>query len=367
MEKYIGIMSGTSLDGVDTALVETDGKAIRLLEHDFFAMPDDLKKSVLDVCIGQQTNLVNIGEIDHRLGQVFANAVSQLLTKTKTPPSDIKAIGSHGQTVFHAPDGPYPFTMQLGDANIIAAQTGITTVADFRRKDIALGGQGAPLVPAFHQALFDHLDNHIIILNIGGIANISIIDGDKTSGYDTGPGNMLMDAWMQKHFNQPYDKDAKIASSGEINLNLLSELLNEDYLHQPAPKSTGRELFNLPWLEKKLHGTNLSSIDVLTTLTEFTAVAIANDIRKLTRINTINELLACGGGASNPLLMERLQHHLHDWQIGNTMKYGINADFMEAMAFAWLAHQTINHLPGNLPAATGASRLAVLGAIYLAN
>ena len=172
---------------------------------------------------------------------------------------------------------------------------------------------------------------------------------------------------MQKHFNQPYDKDAKIASSGEINLDLLSELLNEDYLHQPAPKSTGRELFNLPWLEKKLHGTNLSSIDVLTTLTEFTAVAIANDIRKLTRINTINELLACGGGANNPLLMERLQHHLHDWQIGNTMKYGINADFMEAMAFAWLAHQTINHLPGNLPAATGASRLAVLGAIYLAN
>lgn len=367
MEKYIGIMSGTSLDGVDTALVETDGKSIRLLEHDFFAMPSDLKQNVLDVCIGQQTNLVNIGEIDHRLGKVFADAVSQLLTKTNTDPASITAIGSHGQTVFHAPDSIYPFTMQLGDANLISAQTGITTVADFRRKDMALGGQGAPLVPAFHQALFDHLENNIVILNIGGIANISVINGDNTYGYDTGPGNMLMDAWVQKHFNQPYDKEAKIARSGQVNQALLNKFLEEDYLQQPAPKSTGRELFNLPWLEQKLTGFNLSEQDVLATLAEFTAVTIARDIKQLTQEDTVNELLACGGGASNPLLMERLQQILPDWKIGNTFKYGIDADYMEAMAFAWLAHQTMHNLPGNLPAATGASRLAVLGAIYLPN
>lgn len=365
MEKYIGIMSGTSLDGVDTALVETDGKSIRLLAQDFFTMPEDLKQDVLDVCIGQQTTLLKIGEIDHRLGKVFADAVDQLIDKNSLNRSDIKAIGSHGQTVFHAPDSAYPFTMQIGDANIIAAQTGITTVADFRRKDMALGGQGAPLVPAFHKALFDHLENNIVILNIGGIANISIINGDKTSGYDTGPGNMLMDAWVQKHFGKPYDKDAAIARAGKVNQPLLKALLAESYLQLPAPKSTGRELFNLPWLEQKLTRFTLSNEDVLTTLAEFTAITIANEVEELTQNHRINELLACGGGANNPLLMERLQQLLPEWQIGNTLKYGIDADYMEAMAFAWLAHQTINGLPGNLPAATGASRLAVLGAIYL--
>lgn len=365
MEKYIGIMSGTSLDGVDTALVETDGQSIQLLAQDFFAIPADLKQDVLDVCIGQQTTLVNIGEIDHRLGKVFADAVEQLINKNSLDPSTITAIGSHGQTVFHAPDSTYPFTMQIGDANIIAAQTGITTVADFRRKDMALGGQGAPLVPAFHKALFDHLENNIVILNIGGIANISIINGDQTSGYDTGPGNMLMDAWMQKEFGKPYDKDAKIARSGKVNHALLQRLLAEDYLQLPAPKSTGRELFNLPWLEQHLSGLTLLPEDVLATLAEFTALTIAEQVKGLTQNNTENELLVCGGGAQNPLLMARMQDLLPEWQLGNTLKYGIDSDYMEAMAFAWLAHQTMHNLPGNLPAATGATRLAVLGAIYL--
>ncbi len=367
MEKYIGIMSGTSLDGVDTALVETDGHSNRLLAQDFFSMPADLKQDVLDVCIGQQTTLVKIGEIDHRLGKVFADAVEQLIANNNLDRNDIKAIGSHGQTVFHAPDSAYPFTMQIGDANIIAAQTGITTVADFRRKDMALGGQGAPLVPAFHKALFDHLDNNIVILNIGGISNISIINGDQTSGYDTGPGNMLMDAWVQKKFDKPYDKDAAIARSGTVQPALLQRLLSEEYLQLPAPKSTGRELFNLPWLEQKLLGLTLEPQDVLATLAEFTALTIAEQVTGLTQSNQQNELLVCGGGAQNPLLMERLQTLLPDWEIGNTLKYGIDSDYMEAMAFAWLAHQTMHNLPGNLPAATGASRLAVLGAIYLPN
>lgn len=364
MEKYIGIMSGTSLDGVDTALVETDGKQIKLLAHDFFTMPEDLKADVLDVCIGQQTNLIKIGEIDHRLGHVFADAVNQLLTTSHTSISEITAIGSHGQTVFHAPDSRYPFTMQLGDANIIAAKTGITTVADFRRKDMALGGQGAPLVPAFHQALFEHLDNNIVILNIGGIANLSIINGDQTSGYDTGPGNMLMDAWVQKYYQQSFDKDAQLAKSGTIDQALLQAMLREPYFQQPAPKSTGRELFNLPWLENILSTFSTSIADVQATLAELTAITIAEEVKKFEVNNTTNELLACGGGAQNPLLMARLTELLPNWQVGNTLKYGIDADYMEAMAFAWLAHQTMNRQPGNLPAATGASRLAVLGAIY---
>ncbi|WP_153448901.1 anhydro-N-acetylmuramic acid kinase [Vibrio algicola] len=367
MEKYIGIMSGTSLDGVDTALVTTDGKQIKLLAHDFFPMPPDLKADVLDVCIGQQTNLIKIGEIDHRLGHVFADAVNQLLSTSNTAPSEITAIGSHGQTVFHAPDSTYPFTMQIGDANIIAAKTGVTTVADFRRKDMALGGQGAPLVPAFHQALFDHLDNNIVILNIGGIANLSIINGDQTSGYDTGPGNMLMDSWVQKHYQQAYDKDAQLALSGTVDQALLQTMLQEDYFKHPAPKSTGRELFNLPWLENILVNFSTSIADVQATLAELTALTIAEEVKKFEQQNNLNELLACGGGAQNPLLMQRLAQLLPQWQVGNTLQYGIDADYMEAMAFAWLAHQTIHRLPGNLPAATGASRLAVLGAIYRAD
>ncbi|OEF23614.1 anhydro-N-acetylmuramic acid kinase [Vibrio rumoiensis] len=367
MEKYIGIMSGTSLDGVDTALVETDGKTIRLLAHDFFTMPEDLKKDVLDVCIGQDTNLIKIGEIDHRLGHVFADAVNQLLSTSNTPVTDITAVGSHGQTVFHAPDSPYPFTMQLGDANIIAAKTNITTIADFRRKDMALGGQGAPLVPAFHQALFDHLDNNIVILNIGGIANLSIVDGDNTSGYDTGPGNMLMDSWVHKHFQQSYDKDAQLARTGKVDKALLDKMLEEAYFKHPAPKSTGRELFNLPWLEAILKDFTTSIADVQATLAELTALTIATEVRQFSKEGSINELLACGGGAQNPLLMERLAQLLPEWQVADTLKYGVDADYMEAMAFAWLAHQTMHRKPGNLPAATGASRLAVLGAIYLPN
>ncbi|MFV0575877.1 MAG: anhydro-N-acetylmuramic acid kinase [Vibrio sp.] len=364
MEKYIGIMSGTSLDGVDTALVETDGSKINLLAHDFFPYPADLKQDVLNVCLGQATTLKAVGELDHRLGHLFADAVNQLVAKHELSKADITAIGSHGQTVFHAPDSPFPFTMQLGDANIIAAKTGINTVADFRRKDMAFGGQGAPLVPAFHKALFDHLENNIVILNIGGISNISIVRGEQTAGFDTGPGNMLMDAWVQKHFNQTYDKDAAIALSGSVNNDLLAELLKEPYLDLPAPKSTGRELFNLPWLEKKLAGFKISPQDVLTTLAEYTAQTICKDVNALTLSNKTNELLVCGGGASNPYLMERLAQLLPNWEIGNTLKYGIDADYMEAMAFAWLAHQTVHNTPSNLPAVTGASQLTVLGGLY---
>ncbi|WP_318474582.1 anhydro-N-acetylmuramic acid kinase [Photobacterium leiognathi] len=371
MEKYIGLMSGTSMDGVDAVLVEMNDSCIKLLANHDYPMPKDLKQALLDVCIGQSTNLQQIGELDHRLGHLFADAVNALLEKTQTPASTIKAVASHGQTVSHAPDSAYPFTMQLGDANIIAAKTGITTVADFRRKDMAFGGQGAPLVPAFHQQLFS--DKHInrVILNIGGISNITVLTPNKpVIGFDTGTGNMLMDAWINQHLQQSYDKNAQWALSGKVNSELLTRLLQEPYLALTPPKSTGRELFNLPWLEQHLTGLIIEPQDVQATLAEFTAITIANNVSKTaqdTPDNMPNELLVCGGGAHNPLLMQRLAALLPDWTVTTTSERGVDSDNMEAMAFAWLGYRTLHGLSGNLPEVTGASRLTTLGAIYPAN
>nr|WP_245905510.1 anhydro-N-acetylmuramic acid kinase [Photobacterium lipolyticum] len=361
LERYIGIMSGTSMDGVDTVLVEIDGTDIRLLGEHSFPMDANLKQALLDICLGQPTNLQTIGELDHRLGHLFADAVLALLTKTGTSARSVKAIGCHGQTVFHSPETQYAFTMQLGDANIIAAKTNITTVADFRRKDMALGGQGAPLVPAFHQQLFHDPAITRVILNIGGIANITVLTPNTpVTGFDTGPGNMLMDAWINKHKGLPYDENAQWAKTGSVNQPLLEQLLNDRYFQLPPPKSTGRELFNLPWLERHLTDSILLPEDVQATLAEFTAVTIANDISK----QSPGELLVCGGGAHNPQLMQRLSELLPHWEVLTTADRGVDIDNMEAMAFAWLAYRTLHNQPGNLPEVTGASKPTTLGAIY---
>ncbi|MEZ8741591.1 anhydro-N-acetylmuramic acid kinase [Photobacterium swingsii] len=370
-EKYIGLMSGTSMDGVDAVLVEIDSTHTRLVESISFPMGENLKRSLLEVCLGQPTNLQTIGELDHRLGHLFADAVIALLAKAKIPSDTVKAIGSHGQTVFHAPECEYAFTMQLGDANIISAKTGICTIADFRRKDMAFGGQGAPLVPAFHQQLFNNSKISRVILNIGGISNITVLRPDQhVIGYDTGPGNMLMDAWIAQHHDQAFDKDAQWALTGTINAKLLARLLTEPFLTLSAPKSTGRELFNLPWLQKHLNDLTaeeqllISPQDVQATLVEFTAQTIANDVRTYTHPTLPNELLVCGGGVHNPLLIARLQSALPQWQILRTTERGVDSDNMEAMAFAWLAYRTMHQLPGNLPDVTGASNAVALGAIY---
>ncbi|PSV47457.1 anhydro-N-acetylmuramic acid kinase [Photobacterium indicum] len=373
IERYIGIMSGTSMDGVDTVLVEIEENSIRLMGENSFPMGEDLKQALLDICLGQSTNLQAVGELDHRLGHLFADAVLALLEKTSIPPDSVTAIGSHGQTVFHSPETQYAFTMQLGDANIIAAKTHITTIADFRRKDMAFGGQGAPLVPAFHQQLFSSLDTTRVILNIGGIANITVLTPNQpVTGYDTGPGNMLMDAWIHQHNGSQYDANAKWAKTGTVNKILLERLLDEPYFKQPAPKSTGRELFNLPWLKQKLSGLDIPAEDVQATLAEFTAVTITNDIityqhNEKSELSTKQELLVCGGGAHNPLLMARLAARLPEWQVMTTTERGVDSDNMEAMAFAWLAYRTHNNMPGNLPEVTGASGLTSLGAIYPAS
>ncbi len=367
-ELYIGVMSGTSMDGVDTALVSIEDDSITLLAHDEFPMPDDLKARLLEVCIGQKTDLIAIGELDHQLGHLFADAVLQLLNKSDTPASSVTAIGSHGQTVFHQPTGDSPFTMQLGDANIIAAKTQIQTVADFRRKDMALGGQGAPLVPAFHHTIFHPKDSSVVVLNIGGISNISVLRPNQpTFGYDTGPGNMLMDAWVDKHIGEKFDRDARFALKGQLNQALLEQLLNEPYLSQMPPKSTGRELFNLPWLEQQLtEFKDLAAEDVQRTLCEYTALTIANEVETY-RLGSQAALYVCGGGTRNPLLMKRLSGLLTSWEVESTTSKGVDADYMEAMAFAWLAQRHVHQLPSNLPEVTGASRAASLGVLYRAD
>jgi len=367
-ELYIGVMSGTSMDGVDTALVAIEDNNIRLLAHDEFPMPEPLKQALLNVCIGQQTDLKTIGELDHRLGHLFADAILQLLNKSATDASRITAIGNHGQTVFHQPSGAYPFTLQLGDANIIASKTGIATVADFRRKDMALGGQGAPLVPAFHSTIFTAEKSSTVVLNIGGIANISVLrPNQKVLGYDTGPGNMLMDAWVHKQTGEKFDRDGRFAQQGEVNQTLLNHLCSDSYFEKLPPKSTGRELFNLPWLEQILsQHSSLSAYDVQRTLCEFTALTIANELEPFCE-GEMPELLVCGGGARNPLLMSRLASLLPDWQVCSTSDKGVDSDNMEAMAFAWLAQRRIHNLPSNLPEVTGASQLASLGVLYYAD
>ncbi len=367
-ELYIGVMSGTSMDGVDTALVSIEDTRITLLAHDEFPMPEDIKARLLDVCIGQKTDLIAIGELDHQLGHLFADAVLQLLNKSGTPASSVTAIGNHGQTVFHQPTGDSPFTMQLGDANIIAAKTQIQTVADFRRKDMALGGQGAPLVPAFHHTIFHPRDSSVVVLNIGGISNISVLrPNHPTLGYDTGPGNMLMDAWVDKHIGDKFDRDALFALTGQLNQALLEQLLSESYLSQLPPKSTGRELFNLPWLEQQLtEFKDLATEDVQRTLCEYTALTIANEVGTY-RLGNQPALYVCGGGTRNPLLMKRLAELLPGWELDSTTSKGVDADYMEAMAFAWLAQRHVHQLPSNLPEVTGASRAASLGVLYRAD
>ncbi len=366
-ERYIGVMSGTSLDGVDCALVEIDSQNVTLVDSIDYPIPDPIKQAVLSVCLGQKTDLVEIGTLDHQLGQLYADAILALLKKSDLQAKDITAIGNHGQTVFHQPTGSTPFTTQLGDANMIAVTTGITTIADFRRKDMALGGQGAPLVPAFHQSLFQPIHSSTIVANIGGIANISVLrPNHKVIGYDTGPGNMLMDAWCFKHQQQPYDKDAQFALQGKVCQSLLSDLVSDPYFTLLPPKSTGRELFNLPWLENILSKHTLSSQDVQRTLCEYTALTIANEVNQY-RQGDNPELLVCGGGAQNPLLMERLQASLPDWNVMPTDAKGVDSNNMEAMAFAWLAYRRIHNLPSNLPDVTGASRAVSLGVLYSAH
>ncbi|ANI29357.1 anhydro-N-acetylmuramic acid kinase [Yersinia entomophaga] len=361
--RFIGVMSGTSLDGIDVVLAAINERMVAQQATYSHPIPLQLKKDILAMCQGQETTLSAVGRLDAQLGTLFAEAVLALMKKTGVSPQDITAIGCHGQTVWHEPMGEPGFTLQLGDNNRIAAITQITTVGDFRRRDMAYGGQGAPLVPAFHHALLAHNAERRMVLNIGGIANLSMLIPDSpVRGFDTGPGNMLMDAWIWRHRSLPYDRDAEWALSGKVNQPLLKQMLSDPYFAKPAPKSTGREYFNAAWLEQQLKiMPRIAPEDVQATLAELTAVTIAEQVQLA---GGCERLLVCGGGARNPLLMARMSTMLPGTEVATTDSFGVSGDDMEALAFAWLAFRTLSGLPGNLPSVTGASCETVLGAIY---
>ena len=364
-ELYIGLMSGTSLDGVDAALVDFSDSVIRLIDFAYVPFNQELKQAIHQLSQADTSvSLLDYGALDTRLGHCFAEAALALLKQSHTPAESIKAIGSHGQTVYHAPDHAWPFTLQIGDPNIIAEYTGITTIADFRRRDMAAGGQGAPLVPAFHQAVFGHAQYHRCIVNIGGIANITLLPANSSApviGFDTGPGNTLMDQWILRHQQCQYDERGVWAKSGTRQESLVHHWLQDPYFKAPAPKSTGKEYFSLDWLA---HDTKLDAYapqDIQASLAGLTASSIALAIEQ-TAPQT-EQVLVCGGGAHNDHLFDLLKQYLNR-EVASTEASGIHPDHVEAMAFAWLAKQTLMQQAGNLKEVTGARRTVVLGGIY---
>lgn len=336
------------MDSIEAALFDFSTSTPKLLAHHALPFPVSIPKNI---------DLKSLGQLDTLLGQQFAETVKQLLKKAKLKPESIAAIGSHGQTLYHSPIGEHPFTLQVGDPNIIAAKTGITTVADFRRRDLAHGGQGAPLAPALHAALFKSEKEKRVIVNIGGIANITLLSSPVT-GFDTGPGNILMDSWIKLHQKKPYDEDGQWAASGEVKKALLQQLQNDPYFKKSPPKSTGTEYFNLKWLSP--HIKNYQPVDVQATLLAFTVETIAQSIPGDTAI------YVCGGGAFNSTLLSTLQKRLPSNAVKTTESLGVPPKLVEPLLFAWLAKQTLEKKAGNIPSVTGAKEATVLGGIYLA-
>jgi len=364
----LGLMSGTSMDGIDAVLAEFDRgrfKGLRATHHLHY--PAALRGRLLQVARSDAAlSLRELATLDTAVADHFADAALGLLAAAGIEAAAVSAIGSHGQTVFHDTSAQPWATQQLGDPSRIAARSGITTVADFRRKDVALGGQGAPLVPAFHHALFASADEARCALNIGGIANITLLPdaaAARVRGFDTGPGNGLMDEWSERHLGRAYDADGAFAASGRCNEALLQALLADPYFNQPPPKSTGRGYFQLAWVEQRFPAlASLALADVQATLAELTTRSIAADI--LAHQPDTRRVLVCGGGARNGYLMQSLRAALPGCTVQPSDDYGLDAGWVEAAAFAWLAMRTLESLPGNLPGVTGASRLAVLGGIF---
>ncbi len=362
-ELYVGLMSGTSTDGIDAALVRFADDAPALVATLSTPFERGLRARLLDLAEAREDGdaIDALGALDTELGKALADACRALLDKAAVSADTVKAIGSHGHTIRHRPGGPSPFTLQIGDPNCIAAATGITTVADFRRRDLAWGGQGAPLAPAFHAAVFGSAEETRGVVNIGGMSNITVLPASgPVIGFDTGPGNALLDAWAELHLDRPYDEGGHWGAQGRVIEPLLRALLADPFFSQRPPKSTGREHFNRAWLERHLEGSEAPK-DVQATLCELTAAAVAGAVKSQP---AIRRLLVCGGGAHNLALLECLATHLPDIAVETTAAAGLHPDWVEAAAFAWLARQTLLGRPGNLPDVTGATRATVLGAIY---
>lgn len=361
-ELYIGIMSGTSLDGIDTALLDFSASTPKLVAKHYVAYPPELQETLLALHHPAINELHQSHLVANELSQRYAAATNQLLLNAGITAQQVRAIGCHGQTIRHCPAQGY--TVQLCNGALLAELTGITVVSDFRSRDIAAGGQGAPLVPAFHHKMLRHADIHRVIVNIGGISNLTNLPpGKMTSGFDCGPGNLLMDAWIKQHLGQAYDKDGAWAASGTVISSLLEKFMEEAFFATAPPKSCGRDLFNMTWLKQRLHG-NEAPADVQATLLAMTGQAISASI--LRYCPGAAEIYLCGGGAHNLALIDYLNNALTNCTILLTDELGIEADWLEAIAFAWLAQQTIQGHSANLPEATGARHPCILGALYQA-
>jgi anhydro-N-acetylmuramic acid kinase len=359
---YIGLMSGTSMDGIDAALVRFGDPGVELLATYSHPYPDTLRHALgKAVMTPPDEPIPNLGALDRQVGERFRDAATELLRLAGVDASEVRAIGSHGQTVRHQPDGPRPYTLQIGNPDLVAQGTGIVTVGDFRSADIAAGGQGAPLVPPFHDWLFGGVEATRLILNIGGIANITILGAGEVRGFDTGPGNTLLDAWIRRHRNLPLDRGGEWAGSGHHLGDVLERLLRYEYFGMEPPKSTGVEEFNLAWLGQ-FDVDRYDPVDVQATLAELSARSIADHVRRYAA--EASELYVCGGGAHNADLIARLGRNLPEIMISSTADVGLDPDWVEAVAFAWLAMRTMGGLTGNLPSVTGASRKVVLGTIH---
>jgi anhydro-N-acetylmuramic acid kinase len=354
-------MSGTSLDGLDIVLVEQQ-QHCRLLAQHYLPLPATLREQLLELCSPGWDELARGAVVEQQWTHLVAQGVQELLLEQNLEPASIRAIGSHGQTVRHEPGRG--FSIQIGNPALLAELTGITVVADFRRRDIAAGGQGAPLVPAFHEALFRCPGRARAILNVGGFSNLSLLEDDQPArGFDCGPGNVLMDAWIFHHLGRRYDHNGSWAASGQVLPELLRTFLADPFFATTGPKSTGRERFNLSWLEQHLAEKNrFRAEDVQATLLELTAASIAASLQAAQP--HCHDLLVCGGGAHNGALLGRLQRLLPTIHVTDTDRYGVPADWVEAMAFAWLAHCCLSAVPANRPTVTGACGLRILGAIY---
>ncbi len=357
-ELYIGVMSGTSLDGVDVTLCEIDSNSCKLLYSFEYPFSGELKDEILHI-IANQTTLKEIGELHTKLGMLYGDSINSFIQQNNLDYSTITAIGLHGQTLWHAPESLYPFSMQLGCPNVVSAKTKIQVVADFRSMDIANGGEGAPFAPAFHQFIFGSLKEKVAVLNIGGMANITLL-GNVLQGWDIGVGNALLDSWIQTCKGKRFDKDGAFAESGKLNETLLESFLADEYFKKSPPKSTGREYFNDTWLANHLPTfQTIKDEDIGRTLLELTAQSITHSIKN----TDIDTLIVCGGGSKNGFLMRRIKE-LSTTQVKISDEFGVSSDFMESMAFAWLAYKRVHESEVNLSSVTGARKNSILGGIY---
>ena len=384
-EYFIGLMSGTSLDGVDGVVVRWNHSGLKVLAHHHLPFDDALKAEFLKLNISGPDELHRAALAGNALAKLYAQVVQQLLTTQNLGPHQVRAIGAHGQTVRHQPlafDG-VGYSVQIQNPALLAELTGIAVVADFRSRDLAAGGQGAPLVPAFHQAVFGAAaatattkvtSGPTLVLNLGGMSNLTVIQGKaaleqdpshgpQVLGFDCGPGNVLMDGWCQLHTGAAFDQDGRWAAQGQVHLGLLQQLLDAPFFKQSPPKSTGRDLFQMDWLHAQLeHHKALAPVDVMATLTELTACVCSQDAMRCSSNAAL--LMVCGGGALNSHLMQRLQAHLPDWRVCSTSEFGLPPMQVEAAAFAWLARQRLNHQTSSLQSVTGAQGARVLGSVY---